>query len=125
MVEEARWVLVTTPGKQLRIQQDHWNGNGRVALIGEIDLSNVRYVEAVLTDMATSGKPLTLDVGRLAHPSPPPRRRPDHELRNAANATTSANGRCRQLGDRFGHHWLVSLLHDAARNEHGPTPTPY
>ena len=74
--------------------------------------------------MATSGKPLTLDVGRLAHPSPPPRRRPDHELRNAANATTSANGRCRQLGDRFGHHWLVSLLHDAHATSTVQLPRP-
>ena len=40
---------------------------GRVALVGEIDLGNVHDVEAALTDLASSGTPLTLDVIGLSY----------------------------------------------------------
>ena len=49
-------------GPRVRIEPVHWDGQGRVALIGEIDLGNVHDVEAALADMASSGTPLTLDV---------------------------------------------------------------
>ena len=53
-------------GSLVRIEPVHWDGQGRVAVIGEVDLSNVREVEAVLCYMAVSGKALTLDVVGLS-----------------------------------------------------------
>jgi anti-anti-sigma factor len=54
-------------GTNLQVVPVHWNGQGRVALIGEIDLGNVHDAEAALTDMASSGRPLTLDVVGLSY----------------------------------------------------------
>ena len=54
-------------GTRLQVVPVRWNGQGRVALIGEIDLANVHDVEAALTDMASSGTPLTLDVVGLSY----------------------------------------------------------
>ena len=54
-------------GSLVRIEPVHWDGQGRVAVIGEVDLSNARDVEAVLGYMAVSGKALTLDVVGLSY----------------------------------------------------------
>jgi anti-anti-sigma factor len=51
----------------VRVELAHWDGSGRVAIIGEIDLSNVRDVEASLRDIASSGTPLTLDLIGLSY----------------------------------------------------------
>jgi anti-anti-sigma factor len=51
----------------VRVEVAHWDGCGRVAIIGEIDLSNVHDVEASLTDFASSGTPLTLDLIGLSY----------------------------------------------------------
>jgi anti-anti-sigma factor len=44
-----------------------WAGEDRVALIGEIDMSNAREVEAALADRTSSGGPLTLDLVGLSY----------------------------------------------------------
>jgi anti-anti-sigma factor len=54
-------------GSLVRIEPVHWDGQGRVAVIGVIDLSNVRDVEPVLSYMAVSGQPLTLDLVGLSY----------------------------------------------------------
>jgi anti-anti-sigma factor len=54
-------------GSLVRIEPVHWDGVGRVAVIGEIDLSNVRDAEAALSYMACRGKPLTLDLIGLSY----------------------------------------------------------
>jgi anti-sigma B factor antagonist len=54
-------------GSRVRIEPAHWDGVGRVAVIGEVDLTNVRDVEAVLSYMAVSGQPLTLDLVDLSY----------------------------------------------------------
>ena len=54
-------------GSLVRIEPVHWDGVGRVAVIGEVDLSNVRDVEAALSYMAVSGQPLTLDLVGLSY----------------------------------------------------------
>jgi len=67
--------VVDTPGNinprfsdaNVRVELAHWDGSGRVAIIGEIDLSNVRDVEASLRDVASSGAPLTLDLTGLSY----------------------------------------------------------
>ena len=66
MVEPSRGVA-DTPDTNLRVEPVRWNGKGRVALIGEIDLSNVHDAEAALTDKASSGTPLTLDLVGLSY----------------------------------------------------------
>ena len=68
-------VVVTIPSDgvndpaptQVAIEVVHWNGHGRVALVGEIDVSNVRDAEAGLIDMASAGTPIVLDVVRLSY----------------------------------------------------------
>ena len=67
MIEPSEGVVESERDVQLRIETVRWNGRGRVALIGEIDLSNVHDVEAALTDMASSGTPITLDVVGLSY----------------------------------------------------------
>jgi anti-sigma B factor antagonist len=67
--------MVSTPGSinprfadaNVRVELAHWDGYGRVAIIGEIDLSNVRDVEASLRDIASSGTALTLDLIGLTY----------------------------------------------------------
>jgi anti-anti-sigma factor len=54
-------------GSPVRIEPAHWDGHGRVAVIGKIDLSNVRDVEAALSYMAASGDALTLDLVHLSY----------------------------------------------------------
>ena len=49
-------------GAALRIEPVHWDGQGRVAMVGEIDLANVGEAEAVLVPLAEQGIPLILDV---------------------------------------------------------------
>ena len=52
-------------GTSLQVVPVRWNGQARVALIGEIDLGNVHDVEAALTDIASSGITTHLGRGRL------------------------------------------------------------
>ena len=56
-----------TPPAQLRIEPVHWDGTGRVAVMGEIDMSNVAEAESILSDLAGSGTPLTLDIVGLSY----------------------------------------------------------
>ena len=64
---EAEHIDPRARGTTVQVVPVRWNGQGRVALIGEIDLGNVHDVEAALTDMASSGTPLTLDVVGLSY----------------------------------------------------------
>ena len=52
---------------EVRIQTVHWNGTGRVALIGEIDMSNVADAETTLSDLASRRTALTLDLVGLSY----------------------------------------------------------
>ena len=54
-------------GTSLQVVPLRRNGQARVALIGEIDLDNVHDVEAALTEIASSGSPLTLDLVGLSY----------------------------------------------------------
>ena len=54
-------------GSRVRIEPVHWDGVGRVAVIGEIDLTNVRDVDAVLSYLAVRGETLTLDLVGLSY----------------------------------------------------------
>jgi anti-anti-sigma factor len=54
-------------GPRVEIEPVHWEGQGRVALIGEIDIANVAGAEATLTPMATLGAPLVLDLVGLTY----------------------------------------------------------
>jgi anti-anti-sigma factor len=54
-------------GSVVRIDPVHWDGHGRVSVIGEIDLSNVRDAEAALSHMVCGGTPLTLDLIGLSY----------------------------------------------------------
>ena len=54
-------------GPRVRIEPVQWDGEGRVALIGEIDIANVDDAEAALTPMAASGAPLVLDLVGLTY----------------------------------------------------------
>ena len=54
-------------GPRVRIEPVHWDGQGRVALIGEIDVGNVGDAESALTRMAASGTPLVLDLVGLTY----------------------------------------------------------
>ena len=67
MVEPSEGVVGSAPDANLRIETVRWNGRGRVALIGEIDLSNVHDAEAALANKASSGTPLTLDFIGLSY----------------------------------------------------------
>jgi anti-anti-sigma factor len=49
-------------GVPLRIEPVHWYGDGRVAIVGEIDIGNVAAAEAALAPMAERGSQLVLDV---------------------------------------------------------------
>jgi len=51
----------------VRIETVHWNGTGRVALIGEIDITNVADAETTLSALASRGTPLTLDLVGLSY----------------------------------------------------------
>ena len=51
----------------VRVEVAHWDGCGRIAIIGALDLSNARAVEASLTDLASSGLPVTLDLIGLSY----------------------------------------------------------
>jgi anti-anti-sigma factor len=64
---EAESIDPRARGTRLQVVPVHWNGQGRVALMGEIDLANAHEVEAALTDMASNGTPLTLDVVGLSY----------------------------------------------------------
>lgn len=54
-------------GTELRIEPLHWDGHRHVAVIGEIDLVNVREAEAVLAPMTTRGRTLVLDIAGLTY----------------------------------------------------------
>jgi anti-anti-sigma factor len=58
---------VPTPAAEVRIETVHWNGAGRVAVIGEIDVSNVADAESILSELASSGTPLTVDMVGLSY----------------------------------------------------------
>ena len=51
----------------VRIETVHWNGHGRIALIGELDLANVGDTESALAAQASRGTPLVLDLARLTY----------------------------------------------------------
>jgi anti-sigma B factor antagonist len=51
----------------VRVQPVDWDGVGRVAVFGEIDLTNVRDVDAALSYMAASSQSLALDLVGLSH----------------------------------------------------------
>ena len=55
------------PPTRVAIEAVDSNGHGRVALVGEIDVGNVRDAEAGLIDMASAGTPIVLDVARLSY----------------------------------------------------------
>ena len=52
---------------KVRFETAHWNGHGRIALIGELDLANVGDTESELAAQASSGTPLVLDLSRLTY----------------------------------------------------------
>ncbi len=54
-------------GRRVRIAPVHWDGPGRVALVGEIDIANVADVEAALLPMTESGAPLVVDLVGLTY----------------------------------------------------------
>jgi anti-sigma B factor antagonist len=56
----------TSPA-EVRIETVRWNGTGRVALIGEIDISNVADAETTLSDLASRETALTLDLLGLSY----------------------------------------------------------
>jgi anti-anti-sigma factor len=51
----------------VRIETVHWNGAGRVALIGEIDISNVADAETTLCDLASRETAVILDLVGLSY----------------------------------------------------------
>ena len=67
MVKPSEGYESRTSGSLVRIEPVHWDGQGRVSVIGEIDLSNVGSVEAALSGMVCRGKPLTLDLIGLSY----------------------------------------------------------
>ncbi len=67
MTKPSEGLGVPTPPAEVRIETVHWNGAGRVALIGEIDLSNVADAESILSELASRGIPLTLDMVGLSY----------------------------------------------------------
>ncbi len=52
---------------RVEIEPVHWDGQGRLALIGEIDIANVADAEAALSPIAASGTPLVLDLVGLTY----------------------------------------------------------
>ena len=67
MVKPSEGYESRSSGSLVRIEPVHWDGQGRVSVIGEIDLSNVRDVEAALSGMVCRAKPLTLDLIGLSY----------------------------------------------------------
>ncbi len=53
--------------RALLVRPIHWDGLGRVALIGEIDLVSARDAEAILAPMASRGVPLILDLAGVTY----------------------------------------------------------
>jgi anti-anti-sigma factor len=54
-------------GGTLRIEPVVWDGQRRVAVVGEIDLANVGDAEALLTPLAERGSAFVLDVVGLTY----------------------------------------------------------
>jgi anti-sigma B factor antagonist len=52
---------------KVQIQTVQWNGHRRVALIGDLDIANVKDAESALVDMARTGTPLVLDMSGLSY----------------------------------------------------------
>ena len=67
MISSSESYRGRSTGSRVRIEPVHWDGHGRVAVIGEVDLSNVRDVEAALSYLAVSGQALTLDLVGLSY----------------------------------------------------------
>ena len=54
MISSSEGYRGRSTGSLVRVEPVHWDGHGRVAVIGEVDLSNVRDVEAALSYLAVS-----------------------------------------------------------------------
>ena len=67
MTKPSESSATPAPPEGVRIETVHWDGSGRVALVGEIDISNVADAEAVLSDLASRGTPLTIDMLALSY----------------------------------------------------------
>ena len=52
---------------KVQIQTGRWNGLRRVALVGELDVANVKDAEAALLDIVRTGTPLVLDMSGLSY----------------------------------------------------------